>query len=88
MTESGFDERSVLQEILAEILLLKSGMETSLRLMEEISFKLEKFNEIQLSKVRIYLIGPRLDFRKMDKILSNSPRPSPPRCHFNKQQPQ
>ena len=68
MTESGFDERSVLQEILAEILLLKSGMETSLRLMEEISFKLEKFNEIQLSKVRIYLIGPRLDFRKMDKI--------------------
>ena len=68
MTESGFDERSVLQEILAEILLLKSGMETSLRLMEEISFKLEKFNEIQLSKVRIYLIGLRLDFRKMDKI--------------------
>ena len=61
MTESGVDDRSMLQEILAEILLMKSGMENSLRLMQEISFKLEKFNEIQLSKVKIY-------FRKMDKI--------------------
>ena len=61
MTESGVDDRSMIQEILAEILLMKSGMENSLRLMEEISLKLEKFDEIQLSKVKIY-------FRKMDKI--------------------